>query len=137
MDLLADTTFLIDLWREQRRPGLATAFAHRSRELAVGLPWVVAGEFLSGGAAAGHDVQALAGYLAAYPVVHSTDAIVRRYADLYVEVRRNKLGMGPNDLWIAACALSIGLPLITRNARDFGSLAGLTILNYGESAPAG
>lgn len=136
MDLLADTTFLIDLWREQRRPGMAMDFARRSKDLAVGLPWVVAGEFLSGGAAAGHDVDALALFLAPYAVVHSTDTIVSRYAHLYTAVRRDRLAVGPNDLWIAACALSLGLPLITRNTRDFGSLAGLTVLDYGAS-PAG
>ena len=136
MDLPAETTFLIDLWREQRKPGPATAFAHRSRDLAVGLPWVVVGEFLSGGVAAGHDVRALAGFLGGYAVVHSADAIVRRYADLYAEVRRKRMTVGPNDLWIAACALSLGLPLITRNAGDFGALSGLTVLDYA-AAPGG
>jgi len=136
MELLADTTFLIDLWREQRRPGRATDFARRSKDLAVGLPWVVAGEFLSGGMAAGQDGPALAGFLAGYSVVHSTDAIVRRYAELYAEVRREKLAVGPNDLWIAACALSLGLPLVTRNAGDFGALPGLTVLDYG-ATPGG
>lgn len=136
MDLPAETTFLIDLWREQRKPGPATAFAHRSRDLAVGLPWVVAGEFLSGGVAAGHDVRALAGFLGGYAVVHSTEAIVRRCADLYAEARRNRLAVGPNDLWIAACALHLEVPLISRNTRVFTSLAGLTILDYG-AAPGG
>ena len=55
MDLLADTTFLIDLWREQRKAGPATTFAGERADLTLGLPWIVAGEFLGGGVIAGHD----------------------------------------------------------------------------------
>jgi len=61
---------------------------------------------------------------------------VRRHAELYAEVRRNRLAAGTNDLWIAACALHPEVPLIARNTRDFGLPAGLTILDYG-GAPGG
>ena len=134
MDLLADTTFLIDLWREQRQEGLATGFARRHANLAVGLPWVVAGEFLSGGAAAGYDPEVLSAFLEPYPVVHSTDAIVRQYAQMYGAVRRDRLSVGPNDLWIAACAAALALPVVTRNVRDFVAIPGIKLLGYDDGA---
>jgi predicted nucleic acid-binding protein len=33
-----------------------------------------------------------------------------------------------NDLWIAACAVHHGLPLVTGNPRHFAGLPGLTVL---------
>ena len=130
MDLLADTTFLIDLWREQRKAGPATTFAGERADLTLGLPWIVAGEFLGGGVIAGHDEAVLRRFLAPYPAVHSTDAVVAAYARLFAHVRRQGLAAGPNDLWIAACAAALDVPLVTRNARDFAGLPGLRIVTY-------
>ena len=130
MDLLADTTFLIDLWREQRQTGPATTFAQRNANLSVGIPWVVSAEFLGGGVLAGHDMDALAVFLDPYPVVHSTEAIIRHCAVLYGEIRRYRLAVGPNDLWIAACARALEMPLVTRNVRDFAQLSGVRTLSY-------
>lgn len=45
MDILADTVFLIDLWREASSPGRATAYARAHASQQVGIPWIVAGEF--------------------------------------------------------------------------------------------
>ncbi len=38
--------------------------------------------------------------------------------------------MGDNDLWIAATALAEDLPLVTRDARHLGRVAGLRLLSY-------
>ncbi len=132
MDLLADTTFLIDLWREQRVPGPATAFAKRSSGLSLGLPWVVIGEFLGGGVLAGHDENILCDFLHQYSVVYSNELMVRAYAKLFAMARQKRLAVGPNDLWIAACASVLDLPLITRNTADFRSVASIHIVAYGE-----
>ena len=35
--------------------------------------------------------------------------------------------IGPNDLWIAAHALSLGVPLISNNLREFGRVPGLSV----------
>ena len=35
--------------------------------------------------------------------------------------------MGCNDMWIAAHALALDLPLVTNNTREFSRVPGLTI----------
>jgi len=130
MDFLADTTLLIDLWREQKKPGPATAFARHRAALSAGIPWVVAGEFISGSVLAGQATHTFESFIHQYIVVHSSPEIVRHYADLFAFVRQRRINIGPNDLWIAACALSLDLPLATRNVSDFDPLPGIKLIDY-------
>lgn len=130
MELLADTCFLIDLWREQRRAGPATAFSMRLRDTALGIAWVTAGEFLGGGTLAGHDPDLLRGMLARYPQVHSDEETVAAYARLYAHCRKAARAIALPDLWIAAAAIRHQVPLLTRNARDFDGLPDLQVQDY-------
>jgi len=50
-----------------------------------------------------------------------------RIARLLVRTGRT---IGDNDVWIAATALAHGLPLVSRNARHFARVPGLTIAEY-------
>ena len=68
---LADTGFLIDLWREAGKPGTATRFACDHAACQVGICWVVAGEFMSGGLAANQDAVVIEAFLSRYPVIRS------------------------------------------------------------------
>ncbi len=130
MDFLADTTLLIDLWREQRRPGAATAFAQRHPDARIGIPWVVAGEFLSGGVTALHDPVTLHRFLDGFALVQSDVAIIAEYATLYATLKRRGGLIGPNDLWISACALRHQCPLVTRNTSDFSVCPNLQVIDY-------
>lgn len=38
--------------------------------------------------------------------------------------------VGANDLWIAAIALANGVPVLTRNASDFGRVPGVQVVAY-------
>ncbi len=135
MDFLADTGFLIDLWREARQPGNATRFARANAHKQVGICWIVEGEFLSGSALASHDTTVVSTFLGHYPVVHSNTAIVRRYGELFATLRRQNRLIGPNDLWIAATALSLGLPLLTRNTDEFERVPELEVTDYAAPLP--
>ena len=42
---------------------------------------------------------------------------------------RNQL-LGPNDLWIAAAALSLGLPLLSKNTCEFRRVPDLDVVDY-------
>jgi tRNA(fMet)-specific endonuclease VapC len=130
LDFLADTGFLIDLWREALRPAAASRFAQRNAAKQVGICWVVSGEFLSGAAAASHDPQTIAAFLNRYPVIHSNGPIVREYAMLFAELKQRNQLIDPNDLWIAACARALDLPLLTANADEFGRVNGLKVVPY-------
>ena len=130
MDYVTDTTFLIDIWRERRKPSVATAFARDHENSVVGLPWVVKGEFLRGAALAGQSEAAVDAFLGAFIVVWPNESTLRRYAALYVDLKRVNSLLGPNDLWIAACALELELPLLTRNAAEFERVPRLAVLDY-------
>lgn len=135
MDFLADTGFLIDLWHEVRQPGLTTRFALANAHKQVGICWVVEGEFLSGSVLASHDATVVGGFLDHYPVVHSNRVIVQRYSELFADLRRRNQLIGPNDLWIAAAALSLGLPLLTRNTDEFERVPELDVIDYTAPLP--
>lgn len=58
-------------------------------------------------------------------VVIPTDArIVDRWADMHARFLGRLKGGGINDLWVAACCLVHGLPLVTNNLSDYQTVAG-------------
>lgn len=130
LDFVADTGFLIDLWREAARPAAASRFAQRNAAKQVGICWVVAGEFLSGALAANHTEQTITAFLARYPVIQSSGHIVREYATLFAELKQGNQLIGPNDLWVAACARALDIPLLTANVAEFGRVRGLKVVPY-------
>lgn len=130
MDAIADTSLLIDLWRESKRDGAAARFLKQHAEWQVGLPWVAKAEFLAGAVWAGHNPDDFLLLLNRYPVIHSTDEIVLRYSQLFAALKKRNALPGLNDLWVAATALTLSCGVITRNAKHFASIDGLAILNY-------
>jgi len=128
MDLIADTTFLVGLWRRQ---AWALDFATGNPVKTLGIPWVVRGEFWHGAVRAGHDPAEVEHFLslglplddaaAAVPVyARIAAALQERHPDVYQ-------GIGQNDLWIASVAVQTGLPLLTRNRRHFDHVEGLVL----------
>jgi tRNA(fMet)-specific endonuclease VapC len=61
-------------------------------------------------------------------VVSFPDPAILRYHTL----QRQKLNIGGNDLKIAATALDLSAVVVTRNARDFGRVAGLTLEDWAQ-----
>ncbi len=130
VDFLIDTSFLIDLWREQRKPGPATRFAREHADKTAGLSWMAMGEFLRGSYAAGLSREDADAFLDAYLTIWPSRQTVEHYARLFVKLRKvNKL-IGPNDLWIASTALEHGLPIVTRNHAEFSVVEGLVVWRY-------
>jgi len=105
MDLIADTTLLVGLWRKQP---WAQSFANRNADQSIGLPWVVLGEFWHGAEKAKHDPER-----------------VRQFLSIGLPDQPSYKLVGQNDLWIAATALALQKPLITRNRRHFDKIKGL------------
>lgn len=52
------------------------------------------------------------------------------YADIRAELRRQGKLIGPNDLFIAAHALSLDLPLVTANIGEFSRVPDLRLENW-------
>lgn len=126
MDLIADTTFLVGLWRGQP---WATHFAKSNPQIRLGLPWVVLGEFWHGAIRAGHDSVIVSEFLALGIPVLETEMAIQSYARLCTDLQDTPgyKQIGQNDLWIAATCLSMNLHLVTRNARHFQQIQGLRI----------
>ena len=132
MDFLLDTNFLVGLWRQPAK-GAEARFLTRNADAAYGLPWIAKGEFLAGAVIAGHDLERVAAFVADYPVVLPDDATLMRYAQAFASLRKRKLAVGPNDLWIGAAAIQTGVPLLTRNARELSRIEGLRVVEYAAS----
>ena len=118
MDLIADTTLLVGLWRGQ---SWARDFASANAGRTLGIPWVVMGEFWHGAPQARHDPEKVRGFLALGQPLHDTEPIMPAYARLCAAIQSKQIWkeIGQNDLWIAATALATGKPLVTRNKRHF------------------
>ena len=132
MDFLLDTNFLIGLWR-QPTSGPEARYLSAHPDAVLALPWVAKAEFLAGALIAGHDVECVAAYVSDYPVVFPVDATLILYAEIFAQLRQRKLVVGPNDLWIAAAAIQVGLPLLTRNVRELSRIDALQVIDYAAS----
>lgn len=126
MDLIADTSYLIGLWRGQP---WAISYAAANSSKSLGIPWIVLGEFWHGSIRAGHDVKTVSDFLAVgLPIIDSLP-VIPVYAQICSTIQTEpayKL-IGQNDLWIAAVAVTLGKPLLSRNRRHFESIPNLRL----------
>ncbi|MEZ5277042.1 MAG: type II toxin-antitoxin system VapC family toxin [Opitutaceae bacterium] len=131
MDLIADTTLLVGLWRGQK---WAAAFASANAGRSLGIPWVVMGEFWHGSLRAGHDPEKVREFLSIGIPIHDAQPAVPCYARICAALQTTKAWkeIGQNDLWIAATALAESKPLVTRNRRHFHRIDGLQLEVVGE-----
>jgi len=126
MELIADTSFLVGLWRKQ---SWAIDFAQANRQRILGIPWIVLGEFWHGAIRAGHNSEVVRKFLLSGLPVYDVAPIIPVYATLCCEAQEKNFysEIGQNDLWIASTALSLRLPLVTRNRRHFDKIGGLRL----------
>lgn len=126
MELIADTTYLVGLWRGQQ---WATSYAAANPSESLALPWIVLGEFWHGATLAGHDANEVREFLSLG--IHLTDAMpaVPVYSKICAELSSSTKfrNIGQNDLWIAAVSMASDKPLLTRNRRHFDLIKGLKL----------
>lgn len=126
MELIADTSFLVGLWRRQP---WALTFARECTGSSLGIPWVVLGEFWNGAARAGHDRTIVGRFLDLGIPMLDPAPVIPVYASICSELQKKSIysKIGQNDLWIAAVAVEAKLPLVTRNQRHFREISGLEL----------
>lgn len=126
MDLIADTTFLVGLWRRQP---WALNFASANSRRSLGLPWVVLGEFWHGASVAGHDPALVRGFLSIGLPLQDPEPVIPVYARICAGLQETKgyRRIGQNDLWIAATCIAFAKPLVTRNERHFRGIPDLRL----------
>lgn len=135
MVIHADSTFLIDLLREQRRgkPGKAAAFLERHAADHIVLPVFVACELEAGAAnAAAPDRERarLRVLLQSISVVYPDERFAPAYGDLLVRIQRAGRTVATMDLLVATGAVVDAAAVVTANARHFRVVPGLTVLEY-------
>ena len=70
---------------------------------------------------------ALSALLAAVQVADLDADVARHYGRLRAHLRSVGRPIGPNDLWIAAHALALDVPLVTHNLSEFRRVPGLSV----------
>lgn len=126
MELIADTCFLVGLWRGESR---AQSFPEANDSRSLGLPWVVQGEFWHGAFRAGHDPEKVRIFLSIGIPLNDVVSVIPVYARVCASLQDSPIygSMGQNDLWIAAVAIAFAKPLVTKNLRHFGRIEGLRV----------
>ena len=126
MDLIADTSLLVGLWRKQ---AWAVDFARANSGRVLGLPWIVLGEFWHGAQRAGHDPQRVEAFLRLGLPVCDAEPVIPHYARLCAQAQKDGFyeQVGQNDLWIAAVSICQRLPLVTKNRRHFSKIENLRL----------
>lgn len=129
MGYVIDTSFLVGLWRG-RGAGAEGAFLSAHPDVPLQLPWVARGEFLAGAAIAGHAPDSVREFLGSFAELWPDARVVQHYAEAYAALRLSGVAIDANDLWIAATALAVDRPVVTRNTRDFARVPGLRVIDY-------
>lgn len=130
MRYLLDTNICI--YGRRKRPEVVAHFA-RLRDGEAGMSVITYGELAYGCAKSPSpersfaDLQRFIKLIPALPLPPETGEI---YGALRHKLQLRGLGIGPNDLWIAAHVIASGLTLVTNNEREFRRVEGLKIENW-------
>jgi tRNA(fMet)-specific endonuclease VapC len=131
-----DTSFLVDLLREQRRDRFGPASAYlealpRDEVLAVSVH--VLCELMAGAHAAGAptgEIDRLSRLAGALVVRCPDDLFASQYGRLLARMQASGTTIDTMDLLIGAAAVLDDVPLVTRNARHFAKVPGLQVVTY-------
>lgn len=132
---LLDTSFVIDLLREQtrRQHGPAHGLLDDLAGESLALPLFVVCELEAGAARSSHpgkERERLGVLMGVLPTVLPDDRIPRAYGDLLARIQRSGKNVATMDLLIATQAIVEDAQLATRNRKHFESVPGLRILSY-------
>lgn len=130
MEVMADTTVLIDLWRYQRTPRRLDDLTRKLSEAAILVPWITQAEFSRGALFKNVSLEMLAEFYKSFHLVPLDQAVMDIYCRLWVEMARAGRGTDYPDLWIAACAVAWQVPVLTRNPKHFANVPDLKVIGY-------
>lgn len=74
--------------------------------------------------------QAIRIFISGIGISELPESAAETYARIRVDLELRGEIIGPNDLWIAAHALSLHVPLVTNNTREFSRVKDLEIENW-------
>lgn len=134
--MMGDTDFFIDLMHSRRRfheRAVAKAQELVDRNVRLGLTAVTRFELSSGieqSARREEERTAVRRLLEAYPTYALDSPAADRAGLLHGSLLARETAVGVMDVLIAAVALEQGVPVLTRNRKDFGRIPGLPLETY-------
>lgn len=128
-----DSDICIELMRG-RLPYICELMQNSDPSL-FGIPAVVEGELRTGALKSRHpkkNTLLVERFLAPFKSVPFGRAAAISYGKIRADLEAQGMKIGPNDLLIAATALSAGSTLITHNVREFTRVKGLSVEDWEE-----
>jgi len=132
-----DTSFLVDLMREQKKKtkGSATLklFELRTREEILNTTLFTVAELFAGVSLSSQlhrDVSAVENLISLLNILHFDMSTAKLFGFIYSDLRQQGVGIGAIDTLIASVVLENDETLITRNVRHFSRVTGLKYENY-------
>ena len=135
MTYLLDTNAFSDLMREH--PALDKRLAEMDETEEIVICTVVRGEILYGlerletGKRRSELESKAQKLFAVIPCKPVSETVADHYARVKLARQKQGLALDENDIWIAACALSIQATLVSRD-RDFRQIDGLIVEDWGK-----
>lgn len=130
MELIIDTTVLIDLWRCNKRPQRLSDLKEKAGKASLVMPWITEAEFTRGAVHLGLKRSQIELFYKDFVKCGLSAEAIWRYAQVWTDLARlGKVSDYP-DLWVAVSALERGCPVITRNVRHFDKIPELAVVGY-------
>lgn len=130
MDLIADTTVLIDVWRFKNKRQRIQDLVEKAGQNSLVVPWIVQAEFKRGALHRSISHEEISLFLGGFLLASLEQSVIDAYCELWVSRANMGKAVDYPDLWIAAHALTRPAPLLTRNPKHFQEIPGLEIVPY-------
>ena len=130
MEVIADTTVLIDFWRYRKTPRRLRDLTHKLSEAAILVPWITQAEFSRGALFKNVSLETLGQFYKSFHLVPFDQAVMDAYCRLWVEMAHAGQAADYPDLWIAASAVTRQIPILTRNPKHFANVPELDVIAY-------
>lgn len=131
MKLLLDTNICIYIIKQRPATVLKRFLEYRVGD--IGISSITLSELHYGVAKSAHrekNAKALDEFIIPLEVVSFDDEAAHIYGDIRAVLERAGTPIGSMDMLIAAHAVSLGIPLVTNNAREFERITALNIIDW-------
>lgn len=126
--ILCDTSFFVDLHREQRgkKNGAACVLLDTLGDAELAMSIITQGELARGFSIERQWRQ----FCHRFTTLTIDEPTLWQAAEAYQSLRALGIPIPDNDLWIAATAMRHEMPLVTRDCNHFSRIAGLELITY-------
>jgi tRNA(fMet)-specific endonuclease VapC len=131
MNLMLDTNICIYIIKQQPATVLKHFLEYQIGDICISS--ITLAELRFGVAKSAHrdkNANALDEFVVPLEVVSFDDAAAHVYGDIRATLEKGGTPIGSMDMLIAAHAVSLGVPLVTNNTREFVRVAGLSIVDW-------